>query len=143
MSKHFLAPAIATLALLAAAPPVEGQQPDTVRPAAVTDARIAAGDTLYHGAGGCAGCHGQRGVGTADGPGLVSGTWRRGPGTYEWLVHFSQHAGPGSRSPDADPSAMRGPGTLDSTQVRAVAAYVWAISRKMLPGPADSSMSRP
>jgi len=131
--------AIVVVPLLAAAGTLAAQQRDTTPPPGLTGARLALGDSLYHGAGNCSPCHGERGEGSSDGPSLVSGQWKRGPGTYDWLVHMVQHAGPGGRLPGDDPRPMRGSTTLDSAQVRAVAAYVWSISRHVRPGPPDPS----
>ncbi len=99
------------------------------RPPAVTDSAIAAGQQLFHGNGNCSACHGDKGVGSDDGPALISGPWTLGDGSYEWLLHVVQHAAPGARSREGDPVPMRGPGTLDSAEVQAVAAYLWTISR--------------
>ena len=107
---------------------------DTKVPAAdVTAATIADGRALFHGAGGCAPCHGDDGAGTADGPSLTTGRWKLGDGTFAWLLHLTRHAGWGAPNPQADPKPMRGPGTLDSAQVRSVAAYVFSISRAKTP----------
>lgn len=107
---------------------------DTKVPAAdVTAATIADGRTLFVGPGGCAPCHGEDGAGTADGPSLTTGRWKLGDGTFAWLLHLTRHAGWGAPNPQADPKPMRGPGTLDSAQVRSVAAYVFSISRAKTP----------
>ena len=98
-------------------------------PAGVTLERVTAGLTLYHGKGACQTCHGDLGLGTPDGPELIGGRWAKGPGTYDWLAHMTRHAGWGVTSRDGDPQPMRGPTVLDSTEVAAVAAYVWSISR--------------
>jgi mono/diheme cytochrome c family protein len=91
--------------------------------------RVARGRALFHGAGGCAECHGTNGVGTADGPSLTAGPWTKADGTLPSLIHMTRHAGWGSRGREGDPQAMRGPTTLDSAQVRLVADYVFSISR--------------
>ena len=98
-------------------------------PAAVTVERVREGLVLYHGKGTCVPCHGEFGLGTPDGPELVTGRWKLGPGTYEWLLHITRHAGWGGRTRNDDPRPMRGPTVLDSAEVDAVAAYVWTISR--------------
>jgi mono/diheme cytochrome c family protein len=103
-------------------------------PAGLTAADTATGNELYHGLGRCNACHGDEGVGTPDGPSLIAGRWKLVDGSYESLVHITRHAGPGlvDRG-DGDPSSMRGPGVLDSVQVRQVAGYVWTISRAVRP----------
>jgi mono/diheme cytochrome c family protein len=97
--------------------------------AGVTVERVEQGLRLYHTKGACAPCHGELGVGTADGPGLMTGQWKLGSGSYEWLCHITQHAGWGASWRAGDPAPMRGPTVLDSAEVSAVAAYVWSISR--------------
>jgi mono/diheme cytochrome c family protein len=112
---------------LMVAAPVAAQE--VIRPDWITVERVEAGLRLYHTKGACATCHGELGVGTPDGPQLVNGWWKLGPGTDEWLRHITRHAGWGSPSRTGDPQPMRGPTVLDSAEVSAVAAYVWNISR--------------
>jgi mono/diheme cytochrome c family protein len=102
---------------------------EIARPAEITVEQVQEGLRLYHGKGACAVCHGDLGVGTVEGPLLVSGQWQRGPGTYEWLRHITRHAGWGATTRAGDPQPMRGPTVLDTAEVNAVAAYVWSISR--------------
>lgn len=91
--------------------------------------RVAEGRTLFHGAGDCAGCHGDDGTGTSEGPSLTSGPWASGDGTLAWLTHMAAHGGWGARGRDGEPQRMRGPTVLDSAQVARVAEYVYSISR--------------
>ena len=115
------------LALLLPAAPAAAQE--VVAPTGVTVPSVQQGMQLYQSKGACAPCHGDLGVGTAEGPALISGRWKLGPGSYEWLRDIVRHAGWGATSPSADPQAMRGPTVLDATEVDQVAAYVWSISR--------------
>lgn len=125
-------PLAAGVVLIGIAGPLQAQG-RRVPAADVTPATIADGRALFHGAGGCAPCHGDDGAGTADGPSLTTGRWKLGDGTFAWLLHITRHAGWGAANPQADPKPMRGPGTLDSAQVRSVAAYVFSISRAKTP----------
>lgn len=125
-------PLAAGVVLIGIAGPLQAQG-RRVPAADVTPATIADGRALFHGAGGCAPCHGDDGAGTADGPSLTTGRWKLGDGTFAWLLHITRHAGWGASNPQADPKPMRGPGTLDSAQVRSVAAYVFSISRAKTP----------
>jgi mono/diheme cytochrome c family protein len=115
------------LAGMLPAAPLAGQQVQPVP--GITVAQVEQGLSLYHGKGACAPCHGELGVGAADGPGLLTGRWKLGSGSYEWLRHITRHAGWGARSRAGEPQPMRGPTVLDSAEVSAVAAYVWSISR--------------
>lgn len=126
------APLIVGLVLLGAAGRLAAQD-IRMRAADTAAATIADGQALFHGAGGCAACHGDDGAGTADGPSLLTGRWKLGDGSFDWVVHMTGHAGWGAPNPQADPKPMRGPGTLDSMQVHAVAAYVFSISRDKIP----------
>jgi len=97
--------------------------------AGVTLERVEEGVRLYHTKGACVPCHGDLGVGTAEGPGFLTGRWKLGSGSYDWLQHITRHAGWGATSREGDPRPMRGPTVLDSAEVSSVAAYVWSISR--------------
>ena len=115
------------LAGLLPAAPLAGQAGSI--PVGITVERVEQGFRLYHGKGACVPCHGELGVGTADGPGLLTGRWKLGSGSYDWLRHITRHAGWGATSRAGEPRPMRGPTVLDSAEVDAVAAYLWTISR--------------
>ncbi len=122
------------LLLVAAVWPASAQAP-AARPAAsdsITPAMIARGDSVFHGkvAGGtCHVCHGEDAKGTAGlAPDLTSGKWLNGDGSYEFIVSTVQKGVP---SPKESPAAMPAMGgvNLSADQVRAVAAYVYSVSR--------------
>jgi mono/diheme cytochrome c family protein len=102
---------------------------EVAAPPGVTTEKVRVGFDLYHGKGACNQCHGELGLGTPDGPALVAGQWKLGPGTIDWLAHITRHAGWGATSRDGDILPMRGPTVLDTAEIRAVASYVWTISR--------------
>lgn len=118
---------------LLAAPAAMLSAQGPAEPPAGTLADTAAGNRLFHGTGGCSSCHGEGGIGAPDTPSLVSGVWKLGDGSYGWLLHMTRHAGWGMRGRGDEPRPMRGPTVLDSTQVRQVTTYVWAISRGRRP----------
>jgi mono/diheme cytochrome c family protein len=124
---------VAALATLLAGCAAQSGAGEAAGPPALAVADTAAGNQLFHGTGDCNDCHGDGGVGTPDGPSLVSGTWDLGDGSYEWLLQMTRHAGWGMRGRGGDPQPMRGPTVLDSVQVSQVARYVWAISRDRRP----------
>jgi len=130
MARALLALALSTLLAGCAA---QSRSGEPAGPPAVSLADTAAGNQLFHGIGDCNDCHGDGGVGTPDGPPLVSGTWKLGDGSYEWLLKMTRHAGWGVRDRGGDPRPMRGPTVLDSVQVSQAARYVWAISRERRP----------
>jgi mono/diheme cytochrome c family protein len=122
-----LLPVAPALYATLAAAPLSAQE--ITPPSGVTVEQVRLGFDLYHGKGACGTCHGELGVGAPDGPPLVVGQWKLGPGTMEWLAHMTRHAGWGATSRHGEPQPMRGPTVLDSAEVRAVASYVWSISR--------------
>lgn len=126
------------LAALLAGCAAQQRSGESAGPEAVALADTAVGSQLFHTVGDCNDCHGDGGVGTADGPPLVEGTWKLGDGSYEWLLKMTRHAGWGMRDRGGEPRPMRGPTVLDSTQVRQVSSYVWAISRERRPPPQPS-----
>lgn len=103
------------------------------RPAGVTDALIAQGDSIFHG-GSCGRCHGPTAEGGANGPSLVAGKWLHVDGSYDAIVHIVTAGVPQDSIVDKTHRFnMRPRGgmqpLLTDDQVRAVSAYVWSISR--------------
>lgn len=125
---------IGGLLLSAAALPTSAQQPAPRSAAAdsITPAMSARGDSVFHGklAGGtCHVCHGEDAKGTAGlAPDLTAGKWLNGDGSYAFIVSTVQKGVP---SPKESPAAMPPMGGVNLTadQVRAVAAYVYSLSR--------------
>lgn len=102
-------------------------------PDGVTMALIATGDSLFN-SGACVRCHGARGVGGENAPSLVSGPWLHQRGSFDEIVATVTTGVPRSALKDTTrrfPMNPRGgPMKLTDDQVRAVAAYVWSISRE-------------
>lgn len=122
------------LLLLAAGRATSAQAP-AARPAAsdsMTPAMIARGDSIFHGkigGGTCSVCHGQDAKGTQGlAPDLTAGKWLNGDGSYAFIVNTVQKGVP---NPKESPAAMppMGGANLAADQVRAVAAYVYSLSR--------------
>ena len=103
-----------------------------VMPAGVTPASIAMGDSIFN-AGACQRCHGQKGIGAQNGPSLVAGPWLQSTGKYEEIVATITTGVPRTALKDQTrrfPMNPRGgPMNLNDDQVKAVAAYVYSISR--------------
>lgn len=101
-------------------------------PAGVTPAMVALGDSLFN-AGSCQRCHGQKGVGARNAPSLVEGPWQHHKGTYAEIVATITTGIPKPAFKDTTrPFAMNprgGPMNLTDDQVKAVAAYVFTITR--------------
>lgn len=93
---------------------------------------IALGNSIFHGqaAGGtCITCHGQNGAGGQLGPNLTDAEWLHGDGSYDFLVTTITN---GVATPKHFPAMMppMGGAPLTPDQVRAVAAYVYSLSRR-------------
>jgi mono/diheme cytochrome c family protein len=107
-------------------------QPATLPPlpAGMSIADLVRGDSIYHGKGACFACHGLEGEGRpAAGDALtVSLNWAQ----YDWRsIDSLIDAGipqPLTRSPIAMPP-KGGRSDLTDSEVRSVAAYIWAISQ--------------
>jgi len=119
--------------------PPEGMHPDANRataalhaPPGVSKDQLALGERIFHGeagGGSCSGCHGSDGKGSTVGADLTSGAWLWGDGT---LPSITQTITQGVMKPKQASGVMppMGGATLSPSDVQAVAAYVWAISRQ-------------
>ncbi len=96
-------------------------------PAGITQEMVDEGQRQYGTV--CASCHGQNGVGSPAGPQLDDGQWIHIAGEYEQIVAIINS---GVASPRQFPGIMppRGGGGFDDAQVRAIAAYVYALSHQ-------------
>jgi mono/diheme cytochrome c family protein len=121
------------LALSVVAGPITAQATPRLRPEGVTDSAISRGRALFYGSARCDRCHGLGGRGTPYGPDLADAIWWHGPGSYGWLVREVSHGIPENLTVTGDPMPARGRVNLSEAEVRAVAAYVWAISHPAKP----------
>lgn len=109
----------------AAAPAMPAQLP-----AGVTQAMVDEGKTVFAGAGICATCHGQNGVGvTGLGPALNDPTWLHSDGSYDAIVAQIMKGVSAGESTTGVAMPAKGGSAINDAQVRAVAAYVYSISR--------------
>lgn len=100
-------------------------------PGGVTPIMLALGDSLFA-AGSCQRCHGVAGVGGQNGPPLTTGPWLQADGTFEGIVRVITEGVPQEKLKNSARRPMRGRGgpmELDDARVRAVAGYVYSISR--------------
>ena len=120
-----------------AAPP-EGVNPEAGAfgnlpvPPSATAAEVALGGRIFHGeikGGTCAGCHGSNGKGSPVGPDLTAGQWLWGDGS---IAAITGTITGGVAQPKKYRSLMPplGGAQLSPSDVAAVVAYVWAISRE-------------
>jgi mono/diheme cytochrome c family protein len=113
-------------------PPVRGDLagPAAALPPGVTQAMVEQGQQLYGTV--CVACHGANGVGGAIGPALNDQNWIHITGEFEEIVQITTV---GVAQPRQYPAAMpaRGGGPFSDDEIRAIAAYVYAISRPETP----------
>lgn len=115
-------------ALLRAAPAAAQAVPDSL-PEGVTAAMVKQGHDLFLGAGLCLACHGVDAKG-AIGPDLTDTVWIHHHGSYLELVAQITRGIPDSESVSGSIMPPRGGSSLTDAEVRAVAAYVWTLSRR-------------
>ena len=123
-----------------AAVPPEGTHPDAGAQAAAslptppgaTPEQVALGNRLYHGevaSAPCAGCHGTNGAGSPLGPNLTSGKWLWGDGSFASITKTIAQGVPHPKS-YGEPMPPMGGAQLSSSQLSAVAAYVWSLGHR-------------
>lgn len=99
-------------------------------PEEVTREAVQQGERLFGGEGFCYTCHGQDGGGIPDlGADLTDGDWIHVDGSLEGLAAVIRDGVPAERSTTGIPMPPKGGASLSPEQVRAVAAYVWTLSR--------------
>jgi mono/diheme cytochrome c family protein len=97
-------------------------------PPGVTAQMVQEGNRVYHQQGICFTCHGPNGTGGPLGPALNDQEWIHIGGEYEEIVNIIRTGVP---QPRQYPAAMppMGGANLSDSQLRAVAAYVFALTR--------------
>lgn len=99
-------------------------------PEEVTREAVQQGERLFGGDGFCHTCHGPDGGGIPNlAPDLSDGAWIHVDGSLEELTAVVREGVPAERSTTGIPMPPRGGASLSPEQVRAVAAYVWTLSR--------------
>lgn len=100
----------------------------SILPEGVTVAMAREGQDIFHGAGVCVTCHLRQGVGGPLAPDLTDDVWLNIDGEYESMVNIIMTGVP---TPQEHPGQMlaRAGTSITDDQVRAVAAYVYTLSR--------------
>jgi mono/diheme cytochrome c family protein len=102
-------------------------------PTGVTPQMVALGDSLFNN-GACQRCHSKGGVGGQNGPVLTDNQWIHIDGSYDAIVRVVTTGVPKAAVKDSTRrfgmNPRGGPMNLTDDQVRAVAAYVFSISRR-------------
>jgi len=121
--------AFAWVAVLSiAAPAAASAQADSLPPG-VTKEMVAKGKGVFLGAGLCMACHGQDGKGVI-GPNLTDQTWLHIDGSYEAIIKQILSGVDASQSKTGQIMPPKGGSSIGDADVKAVAAYVWTLSRK-------------
>ena len=131
-SKMAAAPGAAPAPAANNSAPAAKAAPAAKLPATVTTAMITLGDSIFNN-GSCQRCHGKGGIGAANAPAFKAIKWQHGNGSYEGIVNTIVAGVPATEIKDPShkfPMGARG-GRMPLTddQIKAVAAYVFTISR--------------
>lgn len=115
--------------ILAAAPGTAGGQADGALPQGVTPEMVAKGKKVFSGTGLCLACHGPDGKGTI-GPNLTDKEWLHVDGSFEQIAKLVLAGVDQAASKTGQIMPPRGGSSINEADARAVAAYVWTLSRK-------------
>ncbi len=129
-AKNFPSTVVVLATVLLCPPGAAGQAPapaDSL-PEGVTRAMVTAGKELFGGKGLCLACHGPDAKGGL-GPDLTDTDWLHGDGRFTEIVTRILLGVPDEDSITGQSMPPKGGSTLTEEEIRAVAAYVWTLSR--------------
>lgn len=107
------------------------QQQEVQLPEGVTMEMVNQGREIFGGAGLCRYCHGAEGGGMpGQGANLTDGEWIHSDGSYEGIIQTVMNGVDASVSTSGTAMAPKGGSGISDDQVRAVAAYVYTLSRR-------------
>lgn len=118
---------ILTVAGLALAPVARAQTADSLPPG-VTREMVDRGRVVFQGPGLCIACHGPAAKGGI-GPDLTDTVWMHGDGSFDALVKVIASGVSLEVSETGQLMPPRGGSSINDDDVRAVAAFVWTLSR--------------
>ena len=99
-------------------------------PEGVTAVMVEEGEAIYSGAGICFTCHVATGEGIPNlGADLTDDEWLHTDGSYEALVENIMEGVTSQESSSGVPMPAKGGAAITDDQVKAVAAYVWTLSK--------------
>jgi mono/diheme cytochrome c family protein len=108
----------------------EQQQDESKLPEGVTTEMVAQGKELFAGPGQCTVCHGPTGEGVPGlGANLTDDEWTQSDGSYEGIVQTILNGVDPAKSTIGTAMPPKGGSTITDEQVKAVAAYVYTLSR--------------
>jgi mono/diheme cytochrome c family protein len=111
---------------------ISAQKKPEPLPTGVTPAMVTQGKELFDGSGLCMACHGAEGRGSI-GPKLSDSVWVHGTGTFPELVALILAGVSQEDSKSGSIMPPRGGSGLTDDEVKAIAAYVWTLSRSTTP----------
>jgi glucose/arabinose dehydrogenase/mono/diheme cytochrome c family protein len=112
--------------------PNAGVQAALATPPGSTPQAVALGGRIFEGqvaSAPCVGCHGTDAKGSPQGPDLTSGKWLWGDGSLASIAHTINVGVPHPKQYGA-PMPPMGGADLSSSDVSAVAAYIWALNHR-------------
>lgn len=108
----------------------EADMMDQELPEGVTPAMVEEGKGIYGGAGICMSCHGAAGEGIPNlGANLTDDEWLHIDGSYESIIQNILEGVTAQQSSSGVPMPAKGGTAITDDQVKAVAAYVWTLSK--------------
>lgn len=103
---------------------------DLALPDGVTMAMVEDGKSLFTGRGICMSCHGPDGTGIPNlGGDLTDAEWIHSDGSYEGIVQTIRDGVAANASTVGTPMPPKGGSGISDDQVKAVAGYVWTLSK--------------
>ncbi|NIM49783.1 MAG: c-type cytochrome [Gemmatimonadales bacterium] len=121
--------AVGTAVLWVAA--AQAQQASDSVPPGATKEMVAQGASLFAGQGLCMVCHGQDAKGLPNlGADLTDDEWLHSDGSYDGILQSIMEGVSGDKSSTGTVMPPKGGSSLSEAQLKAVAAYVWSLSRK-------------
>lgn len=116
-------------ALLLGSGALQAQAASDSLPPGVTPAMVTRGKAVFTGPGICFACHGMAAEGVS-GPSLADTTWLHSRGEYDKIVQLVLTGVDAKASKSGVIMPPRGGSSITDADVRAVAAYVWSLSRR-------------
>lgn len=124
---RIVAAALAFLVVSAASAMAQGA---TDLPEGVTEEMVADGQKLFAGQGLCQACHGPAAKGIPGlGANLTDKEWLHSDGSYQGILGSILKGVSADKSSTGSVMPPKGGSALSDKQVKAVAAYVWSVSR--------------
>jgi mono/diheme cytochrome c family protein len=118
--------ALVALGLLVAAPAARAQD----LPEGVTQEMIEQGKTVFTGVGICTACHGPEGKGLPNlGANLTDDEWLHSDGSYQGIIATIEAGVSSDESSTGTVMPPKGGSSISDEQLKAVAAYVWSLSK--------------